>query len=102
MSHGDRHHSGSRQGLYHPGLDRDSCGIGFVADIKGRKSRAIVEQGLEFVLADLVARRLGSRGLCRWDTAVLALAVQFVEQGLELRLGDVVTARCGWRRPCAG
>jgi len=35
-----------RDGLYHPGLDHDSCGIGFVADIKGRKTRQIVEMGL--------------------------------------------------------
>ena len=24
------------QGLYDPKLDKDSCGVGFVADIKGR------------------------------------------------------------------
>jgi len=42
-------------GLYHTGLDHDSCGIGFVADIKGRKSRQIVEQGLT-VLANLTHR----------------------------------------------
>ena len=25
-------------GLYDPALDKDSCGVGFIADIKGRKS----------------------------------------------------------------
>jgi hypothetical protein len=29
-------------GLYHRALDHDSCGIGFVADIKGRKSHRMV------------------------------------------------------------
>lgn len=39
-----------RQGLYDPRNERDSCGIGFVADIKGRKSHKIVEQGLEILI----------------------------------------------------
>jgi glutamate synthase (NADPH/NADH) large chain len=26
------------QGLYDPALDKDSCGVGFIADIKGRKT----------------------------------------------------------------
>ncbi|MCL1601301.1 MAG: hypothetical protein M3112_07175, partial [Actinomycetia bacterium] len=43
------------RGLYHAGLDHDSCGIGFVADIKGRKSHLIVDQGLT-VLANLTHR----------------------------------------------
>ena len=36
------------QGLYDPALD-DSCGVGFIADIKGRKSRQIVEDGLRIL-----------------------------------------------------
>ncbi len=43
------------QGLYHPIHEHDSCGVGFVADIKGRKSHAIVEQGLE-ILKNLTHR----------------------------------------------
>jgi glutamate synthase (NADPH/NADH) large chain len=35
-----------RQGLYDPAHEHDACGVGFVADIKGRKSHAIVEHGL--------------------------------------------------------
>ena len=34
------------RGLYDPALDKDSCGVGFIADIKGRKSHKIVEDGL--------------------------------------------------------
>src|SRR5262245_46059413 len=34
------------QGLYDPALDKDSCGVGFIADIKGRKSHKIVEDAL--------------------------------------------------------
>ncbi len=35
------------RGLYEPSTEKDSCGVGFVAHIKGEKSRAIVEQGLQ-------------------------------------------------------
>ena len=37
------------QGLYDPPLDKDSCGVGFIADIKGRKSHQIVEDGLRIL-----------------------------------------------------
>ncbi|MDH5371925.1 MAG: glutamate synthase large subunit [Acidimicrobiia bacterium] len=44
-----------RPGLYDPALDHDSCGIGFVVDIKGRPSHQIIEQGLT-VLTNLTHR----------------------------------------------
>jgi glutamate synthase (NADPH/NADH) large chain len=34
------------QGLYDPALDKDSCGVGFIADIKGRKSHQIIDDAL--------------------------------------------------------
>src|SRR5690554_2338125 len=37
------------QGLYHPENEHDACGVGFVAHIKGRKSHAIIEQGLKIL-----------------------------------------------------
>ncbi|MFH1318610.1 MAG: glutamate synthase large subunit, partial [Candidatus Omnitrophota bacterium] len=45
-----------KQGLYDPQFEKDSCGVGFVCDIKGRSSHKIVEQGLA------VLRRLTHRG----------------------------------------
>jgi glutamate synthase (NADPH/NADH) large chain len=36
----------SKIGLYNPENEHDSCGIGFVAHIKGKKSHAIVKRGL--------------------------------------------------------
>src|SRR3989338_6536662 len=39
-------HLPERQGLYDPQFEHDSCGVGFVCDIKGRKSRGIVENGI--------------------------------------------------------
>ena len=38
------------RGLYDPALDKDSCGVGFIADIKGRKSHQIVEDGLTILV----------------------------------------------------
>ena len=39
-----------KQGLYDPRNEHDSCGVGFVVNIKGRKSHAIVSQGLQILL----------------------------------------------------
>ena len=39
-------HLPERQGLYDPWFEHDSCGVGFVCDIKGRKSYEIVEKGI--------------------------------------------------------
>jgi glutamate synthase domain-containing protein 1 len=44
------------QGLYDPAFEHDSCGVGFVCNIKGQKSNAIVKQGIE------VLHRLSHRG----------------------------------------
>jgi glutamate synthase domain-containing protein 2/glutamate synthase domain-containing protein 1/glutamate synthase domain-containing protein 3 len=34
------------QGLYDPARDKDSCGVGFIADIKGRRSHKLIEDAL--------------------------------------------------------
>src|SRR5215218_10244458 len=39
----------STSGLYSPAHEHDACGVGFVAHIAGRKSHAIVEQGLKIL-----------------------------------------------------
>jgi len=49
------------QGLYDPRYEHDACGVGFVAHIKGKKSHAIIEQGLT------VLRNLTHRGAVGWD-----------------------------------
>ncbi|MEL0104649.1 MAG: glutamate synthase subunit alpha, partial [Methylophilaceae bacterium] len=45
----------SKQGLYDPKNEHDSCGVGFVANIHGKKSHQIVKQGLE-ILTNLTHR----------------------------------------------
>ena len=42
-------------GLYDPRDERDACGVGFVVDIKGRRSHGVVEKGLQ-VLINLLHR----------------------------------------------
>src|SRR5881396_2314228 len=46
------------QGLYDPAHEHDACGVGFVVDIKGRASHAIVSQALT------VLKNLLHRGAC--------------------------------------
>ena len=46
------------QGLYDPRHEHDSCGVAFVADIQGRKSRSIVDRALT------VLKNLMHRGAC--------------------------------------
>ena len=38
------------QGLYDPANEKDACGVGFIADMKGRKSHRIVEDALQILL----------------------------------------------------
>lgn len=47
-----------KQGLYDPANEKDSCGVGFVADMKGRPSHQIVQE------ADHALLRMDHRGGC--------------------------------------
>src|SRR5215475_10151222 len=48
----------AKQGLYDPAFEKDACGVGFVVDIKGRKSHKILQQGIQVLL------NLDHRGAC--------------------------------------
>ena len=50
-----------KQGLYDPRFEHDACGVGLVADIKGRKSHDIIKKGLEALI------NLGHRGAAGAD-----------------------------------
>ncbi|HTC18495.1 MAG TPA: glutamate synthase central domain-containing protein, partial [Stellaceae bacterium] len=39
----------ARQGLYNPASEHDACGVGFIAQIKNRKSHAIVADGIRIL-----------------------------------------------------
>jgi glutamate synthase (NADPH/NADH) large chain len=49
------------QGLYHPSLEHDACGIGFVASVKGHKSHEIIVKGIRVLI------NLTHRGACGCD-----------------------------------
>lgn len=38
------------QGLYDPQFEHDNCGVGFVAQIKGKKTHSIIQQGLQVLV----------------------------------------------------
>ena len=50
------HNLPSKQGLYDPAYEHDACGVGFVCNIKGEKTRDIITQSLN------VLNRLSHRG----------------------------------------
>ncbi|MBI3877909.1 MAG: glutamate synthase subunit alpha, partial [Verrucomicrobia bacterium] len=47
-----------KQGLYDPRFEHDACGVGFVVNIKGKKSHEILRQGIQVLL------NLDHRGAC--------------------------------------
>src|SRR5690349_24681341 len=55
---GRRNQPPPKQGLYDPQFEHDSCGVGFVVNVKGRKSHAIVRDALTILL------NLRHRGAC--------------------------------------
>ena len=82
------------EGLYDPRDEHDACGVGFVVDIKGRRSNAIVRQALQ-VLINLLHR--GACG-CEPNTGDGA--------GILLQMPDKflrkVTSQIGLELPPAG
>jgi glutamate synthase (ferredoxin) len=48
----------AKQGLYDPQFEHDACGVGFIVNIKGKKSHEIVSQALEILV------NLDHRGAC--------------------------------------
>jgi glutamate synthase (NADPH) large chain len=60
------------QGLYHPEYEHDACGIGFIADLKGRKSHGLINDGLK-ILTNLEHRgAVGADPLCGDGAGLLA------------------------------
>ena len=50
-----------RQGLYDPAHEHDSCGVGFIANIRGDRSHEIIRQGIK------ILENLEHRGACGCD-----------------------------------
>jgi glutamate synthase (ferredoxin) len=62
----------ARQGLYDPKFEHDACGIGFVADVKGRRSNRLVRQALQ------VLENLAHRGALGSEPAMYAAGMVFL------------------------
>jgi glutamate synthase (NADPH) large chain len=77
-----------KQGLYDPAFEHDSCGVGFVANIKGVRSRQIIDD------ADRILRHLVHRGAtgCEANTGdgagvLTGLPHEFLQIAAEADLG---------------
>jgi glutamate synthase (NADPH) large chain len=78
------------QGLYDPSYEHDSCGVGFIVDLQGRKSHQLVRDGLTALY------NLNHRGACGCENntgdgaGILVqiphrfLAERFLRKGIEL------------------
>ena len=90
-----------RQGLYDPRNEHDACGVGFVANIKGRKSHEVIQAGLQILV------NIDHRGAVGADPLVgdgAGILIQIPdglyrewakEEGVELPpLGEYAVAMC--------
>lgn len=64
----------SKQGLYDPRFEKDGCGIGFVANIKGVRTHDIVEKGFQ-ILENLAHRGAAGCDPCTGDGAGILLQI---------------------------
>ncbi|HOK50955.1 MAG TPA: glutamate synthase subunit alpha, partial [Bacteroidales bacterium] len=74
------------QGMYRPENEHDSCGIGFVAHIKGQKSHEIVQRGLD-VLINMTHRGAESADNKTGDGAGIQIQMPhefFISKGIQL------------------
>src|SRR5881397_714948 len=73
-------------GLYDPSNEHDACGVGFVVDIKGRKSHSVIEKGLRILL------NLLHRGACGCEANTgdgAGILVQMPDRFLRKATADV-------------
>jgi glutamate synthase (NADPH/NADH) large chain len=84
----------ARQGLYDPRYEHDACGVGFIANIKNRKSHGILAQGIE-ILHNLAHRGAVSADPLAGDGA--GILIQLPD-----RLFRAEVARLGFALPELG
>ncbi|MCZ8077411.1 MAG: glutamate synthase subunit alpha, partial [Paucibacter sp.] len=95
MSHNAAEHQAEIQdlaahGLYRPQNEKDACGLGFVAHIKGQKAHSIVQQGLK-ILENLDHRGAVGADKLMGDGAGILIQIpdeyfraEMAKQGVEL------------------
>ncbi|HNP96348.1 MAG TPA: hypothetical protein PKJ63_11995, partial [Cyclobacteriaceae bacterium] len=84
----------NNSGLYTADLEHDSCGVGFIANIKGRKSHQIVQDGLTML------SRMAHRGACGCEPNTGDGAGILIQVPHEFLLGECT--RIGIRLPRFG
>ena len=79
----------SKQGLYDPKFEHDSCGVGFVANIKGAQSHRIISDGLQ-ILANLTHRGAVGADPKAGDGAGMLLQIsdRFFREAVEFELPE--------------
>ena len=88
------------QGLYDPKREHDACGVGFVADLKGRPSHKIVEHGFQ-ILENLTHRGAAGADPLAGDGAGILVQIphEFLQGGLRAAQDQAAGARPLRRRP---
>jgi glutamate synthase (NADPH) large chain len=85
------------QGLYHPSFEHDACGMGFVVNLGGEKSHAIILQGIEILI------NLTHRGACGCDPETgdgAGLLIQIPHEFLKRECANLESG--GFELPDAG
>ena len=83
-----------KQGLYDPQFEHDACGVGFVVNMKGRKSHSLVEQALQILV------NLDHRGACGCEANTGDGAGILMQMPHEFF--KVATAKSGFKLPNQG
>jgi len=83
-----------KQGLYDPQFEHDSCGVGFVVNMKGRKSHRLVTDALQILL------NLDHRGACGCEANTGDGAGILMQTPHEFLLK--ATDKAGFKIPAAG
>jgi glutamate synthase (ferredoxin) len=83
-----------KQGLYDPRFEHDACGVGFVVNMKGRKSHQLVSDALQILV------NLDHRGACGCEANTGDGAGILMQTPQEFFLK--VTERCGFKLPAFG
>ncbi|MFN8389688.1 MAG: glutamate synthase-related protein [Bdellovibrionota bacterium] len=90
----NREQLAAEKGLYEPKTEKAACGVGFVADLNGARSHAIVRQALQ------ILTNLEHRGACGCDAETgdgAGLLVQIPDAFFRIE-----AERAGWKLPEAG
>jgi len=82
------------QGLYREEFEKDSCGVGFIANIKGRKSHQVITDALTML------ERMAHRGACGCEPNTGDGAGILIQVPHEFLLGEC--SRLGFKLPAFG